>query len=151
MNNQMRKALRPVCDLADRLADQFQELASAVQDGPAEPTEELLAKIRNLAKQVPGIESETESAADEEQEKLDNLNEGHLAGPMGQRLEETAEALQDALDYAQSAMAYVGDLSEAIPVPGKTIDKNDLVDALDALSDCLEQCHDALDEAIGLP
>jgi len=148
MNNQMRKALRPVCDLADRLADQFQELASAVQDGPAEPTEELLAKIQDLAKQVPGIESETESAADEEQEKLDNLNEGQLAGPVGLRLEETAEALQNAHDYAQSAKCYADELSELIAVPGEPIDGEDLSNTLDALSDCLEQCHDALSEAI---
>jgi len=43
-----------------------------------------------------------EEVRDEEDDKLGNLNEGQLAGPMGERLQETADSMTEQTDDLES-------------------------------------------------
>lgn len=55
-----------------------------------------------------------ESVRDEEQDKLGNLNEGQLAGPMGERLAETAESMETQTDELESQIDDLQTVIDAI-------------------------------------
>jgi len=72
----------------------------------------LLEKLEELRSEIESVGEKIQMLAEEEREKFDNLPENFQSGPAGERMDEIAGQLEEAVDACESG--NIGDAIDAL-------------------------------------
>ena len=99
----------PLSEAADNKPDWAEVVLDEVQGAVLDEHKKTWGEVRGFLLELGAVQEAIEEALDEEQSKLDDLNEGQLAGPTGQGITEAVEELQECLDSFADSLAMLND------------------------------------------